>query len=193
MLEYQLTQLVGLPKKKAVLIGQVLRDHGVQYTRNLSAEQWSAQYGITEKQAQRLTQALAFSQVPNVQFPTQIVSPSSAFYYLVDQTKHLNQEIFGVLVLNTKNKVLTERVIYRGSAGTALLRTGECFRDAILMNGVGVVFYHNHPSGDPTPSSDDISTTKTLVEAGKLLDIDVIDHIILGHSNYVSLREQRLM
>jgi DNA repair protein RadC len=193
VLEQQLIELVGLPRKKADVIGQVLRDNGVQYSRNVTPEQWVAQYSITASQSKKLVQALAFSEIPNVEFSLQVMSPATAFHHLISKTRHLTIETFGVLIMNTKNKVLLEKVLYSGSANSALLRVAECFRDAILVNGVGVLFYHNHPSGDPTPSSDDITTTRSLVEAGKLLDIDVLDHVILGHTNYVSLREQRLM
>ena len=82
--------------------------------------------------------------------------------------------------------------VYRGSVNTSLIRTAELFREAVRQNCPAVVLVHNHPSGDPTPSADDVAMTKQAVEAGKLLDIEVLDHIIIGQGRYVSLKEQGL-
>ena len=94
--------------------------------------------------------------------------------------------------LNTKNHVVASPVIYQGSANTAVLRVGELFREAVKHNAVSLILVHNHPSGDPTPSPEDIAVTREVVQAGKLLDIDVLDHLVIGRQRFVSLKERGL-
>ena len=88
--------------------------------------------------------------------------------------------------------VIASPVIYRGSANTAVLRVGELFREAVRHNAVSLILVHNHPSGDPTPSPEDVAVTREVVQAGKLLDIDVLDHLVIGRQRYVSLKERGL-
>ena len=83
-------------------------------------------------------------------------------------------------------------MIYRGSLNAASMRVGEVFREAIRGNAASVIIAHNHPSGDPTPSAEDVIVTKALATAGKLLDIEVLDHIVIAHNRYISLKEQGL-
>ena len=107
----------------------------------------------------------------------------------------LEQEHLRVILLNTKNQIMGIPEVYKGSVNTSMVRVSEIFRDAIRENCPAIVVVHNHPSGDPTPSSQDVEVTSQLVEAGKLLDIDVLDHIVIGHSGdggFVSLKEQGL-
>jgi DNA repair protein RadC len=82
--------------------------------------------------------------------------------------------------------------IYVGSVNTAVIRIGEVFRDAVRKNSTAMIVVHNHPSGDPTPSPEDILVTRQIVEAGKLLDIDILDHLVIGRGRYVSMRERGL-
>ena len=84
------------------------------------------------------------------------------------------------------------REVYKGSLNSSLIRTAEVFRDAVKENCAAIIVAHNHPSGDPTPSAEDIRVTRDLVEAGKLLDIDVLDHLVIGRNRYVSLRQQKM-
>jgi DNA repair protein RadC len=95
-----------------------------------------------------------------------------------------------VVVLNTKNMPIASEVVYVGNVAGSSVRVGEVFRLAVRMNGTAILVAHNHPSGDPTPSSDDLHITRELAEAGRFLDIDVLDHLILGDGldRYVSLR-----
>jgi DNA repair protein RadC len=121
-----------------------------------------------------------------------VKSPSDVANLLMAEMSFLEQEHLRVVLLNTKNQVLAIPEVYKGSVHTSLIRVGEIFRQAIRENCPAIVVVHNHPSGDPTPSPDDIEVTKQMVEAGKLLDIDVLDHLIIGQKNYVSLRERGL-
>lgn len=117
-----------------------------------------------------------------------IESPEDVVRIVGVEMSALDQEQLRVLLLDTQHGVLATRTVYQGSANQAIVRVGELFRDAIRHAAVAVVLVHNHPSGDPTPSSADISMTAEVVEAGKLLDITVIDHIIIGHGRHSSLK-----
>ena len=95
-------------------------------------------------------------------------------------------------VLSTRNQVLGIENLYSGSVNAALVRPAEVFSTAVRRNSPQIAVVHNHPSGDPTPSQDDVSITKNLVEAGKLLDIEVVDHLVVGQGRYISMREKKL-
>ena len=103
----------------------------------------------------------------------------------------LERESLLVLNLNAKNRVIGVSTAYSGNVSSALVRIGELFRDAIRLDAVGIILVHNHPSGDPTPSPDDLHLTAEAIEAGRLLDIDVLDHVIVAEGDvYVSLRDR---
>jgi len=105
----------------------------------------------------------------------------------------LEQEYLFVLLLDTRNRLMGQPIeVYHGSLNTSLIRTGEIFRDAIKVNAAGIIVAHNHPSGDPSPSPEDVAVTRALVEAGKLLDIAVLDHLVIGRQRFVSLKERGL-
>ena len=100
----------------------------------------------------------------------------------------LDQEHLRVILLSTRNQVMAVTQAYQGSVNTAVVRTAELFREAIRQNAPSVVFVHNHPSGDPSPSADDVVFTKQAVEAGRLLQIEVLDHIIIGDRRLYSMK-----
>jgi DNA repair protein RadC len=104
----------------------------------------------------------------------------------------LRQEHLRVLLLDTRNRLIRTVEVYQGSLNSSLIRTAEVFQDAVRSNAAAIIVVHNHPSGDPTPSPEDISVTRNLQAAGKLLDIEVLDHIILGKNRFVSLKARGL-
>jgi len=122
----------------------------------------------------------------------QIRSPQDVASILQLEMGLLEQEHLRVVLLNTKNHVLGIRDVYKGSLNTSLIRVGEVFRDAVKENCAAIVVAHNHPSGDPTPSPEDIRVTRELVAAGILLDIEVLDHLVIGRNKHVSLRQKKL-
>jgi DNA repair protein RadC len=122
----------------------------------------------------------------------QVRSPADAAGLLMAEMGLLEQEHLRALLLDTKNHVLGSPTIYVGSVNTSLIRVAEIFREAIKANCAGIIVAHNHPSGDPTPSPEDVAVTEQIVAAGKLLDIEVLDHLVIGHQRYVSLKERRL-
>jgi DNA repair protein RadC len=119
-----------------------------------------------------------------------IRSPRDVADRLVLQMGRLEQEELRVVLLNTKNVVLRVATVYQGNVSSSLVRVGELFRDAVRLNATGVILAHNHPSGDPTPSPDDLHLTAEALAAGRLLDIDVLDHLVVGHDAWVSLRDR---
>ncbi len=121
-----------------------------------------------------------------------VTSPADAANLLMSEMMFLEQEHLRVVLLNTRNEVLSVPTIYQGSLNTSVVRVGELFRQAVRANAAALIVAHNHPSGDPSPSPEDINVTRQLVKAGKLLDINVLDHIVIGHQRYVSLKERRL-
>lgn len=106
------------------------------------------------------------------------------------QMGQLEREELRVLLLNTKNVVLRECSVYQGNVSAALVRVAELFRDAVRIHAAGVIVVHNHPSGDPEPSPDDLHLTAEAIAAGRLLDIPLLDHVVLAQDAYVSLRDR---
>jgi DNA repair protein RadC len=123
---------------------------------------------------------------------TQIRSPTDAAGVLSLEMAHLDQEHLRTVLLDTKNRVQGIATIYIGSVNTAMVRVGEVYKEAVRRNSTAIIVAHNHPSGDPTPSPEDIMVTKQIVEAGKLLDIECLDHLVIGKGRYVSMRERGL-
>jgi DNA repair protein RadC len=122
----------------------------------------------------------------------QVRSPADLANLLIPELAFLEQEHLRVVLLNTKNQVLAAPEVYVGSLNTSVVRIAELFREAIRQNAAAIIVAHNHPSGDPTPSSEDIQVTRQIVDAGRLLDIEVLDHLVIGHQRYVSLKERGL-
>lgn len=122
----------------------------------------------------------------------QITTPLDAANLLMLEMGMLEQEQFRVLLLDTKNYLVASPTLYMGSVNTSVVRIAEVFRDAIRQNATSIVLAHNHPSGDPTPSPEDVAVTRQIVEAGRLLDIEVLDHLVIGQQRFVSMKERGL-
>jgi len=120
--------------------------------------------------------------------PWLIRTPLDAAEPLIDDMATLEREELRVLMLDTKNVVTARRTVYRGNLAGSSVRVGEVFRDAVRTCSAAVVVVHNHPSGDPTPSGEDLRITAELAEAGRLLDIELLDHLIIGRGRWTSLR-----
>jgi DNA repair protein RadC len=122
----------------------------------------------------------------------QVRSPRDAAAVFMAFLGEKDQEEFHTMALNTKNQVLGIHMVYRGSVNSAAIRVGEVFKEAIKQNAVGIIACHNHPSGVCEPSPEDVLLTRQVVEAGKLLDVDVLDSLIVGKGRWCSLRERGL-
>jgi DNA repair protein RadC len=117
-------------------------------------------------------------------------SPRDVADRLMPSMGHLEREELRVVLLNTKNAVVKTVTVYQGNVSSSLVRVGELFRDAVRINAAGAILVHNHPSGDPTPSPDDLHLTAEALAAGRLLDIELLDHVVIGHDAFVSLRDR---
>jgi DNA repair protein RadC len=122
----------------------------------------------------------------------EIRTPDDAYRLLQPDMQYLTREHLKTVLLNTKNRVQYIETVYEGSVNSANVRIAEVFREAIRRDCPQLIVAHNHPSGDPTPSPEDVGVTRQLVEAGKLLDIAVLDHIVVGHGHFVSLKQRGL-
>lgn len=118
-----------------------------------------------------------------------IRSPKDVTDILMEKVRYYNQEHFIVLYLTTKNMVIEEKTLFIGSLNTSIVHPREIFREAVKRSAAAFVCVHNHPSGDPTPSQEDVEVTKRLRECGELIGVDFLDHIIIGDGKYVSLKE----
>ncbi len=121
-----------------------------------------------------------------------INTPADAATLLLADMGGLEQEELRTIIVDTKNQVLKVHTVYKGSLNTVVLRAGEVFREAIRLNAAALIVAHNHPSGDVSPSPEDVQVTRQLVEAGKLLNIDVLDHLVIGCHQFASLKERGL-
>ncbi|TCT14972.1 DNA repair protein RadC [Natranaerovirga pectinivora] len=122
-----------------------------------------------------------------------INSPSSVANCYMEEMRHLNQEILKIVMLDTKNNVINDKMITKGTVNASLITPREIFIEAIKNEAVHIIILHNHPSGDPTPSREDILITKRIKQSGELIGIDVLDHIIIGDGKYTSFKERDLL
>jgi len=151
-------------------------------------------HGIGQQTAVRLKAALALAirlHEPSGERPV-INSPADAAALVQYEMSLLEQEHLRVMLLDTRNRVLDIVEIYHGSVNSSQVRVGELFKPAVQRMAPAIIVIHNHPSQDPTPSPDDVVVTRAVISAGKLLDIDCLDHLIIGGSRWVSLKERGL-
>lgn len=153
--------------------------------------------GLTERQSHTLTAALALGK-RSAASPTlraEITCPADAANLLIPEIGSALQENLLVLALNRRNRVLERQHIYTGDLNSSPVRNTEIFRRAIAINASSIIIAHNHPSGDVTPSPEDIAVTTDIVNAGKMLDISVMDHVVVSSNNgpaFCSMKERRL-
>lgn len=151
--------------------------------------------GIGEAKAAQLKAALEMGRRLLLAQPEerlQVRAPGDIANLLNLEMAALEQEQLKLISLNTKNQVLKMQVVYQGTVNSSQIRVAEIFKEAIRQNATSIIVAHNHPSGDPTPSPEDVRVTEQLREAGKLLDIELLDHLVIGHQRWVSMRERSL-
>jgi DNA repair protein RadC len=149
--------------------------------------------GVGSAKAARLSAAFELGRRSVADWPTgswTIRSPRDVADRLLVEMGRLEREELRVLSLNAKNVVQRVSHVYMGNVSASLVRVGELFRDAVRLDASGVILVHNHPSGDPTPSPDDLHLTAEAIAAGRLLDVDVLDHVVIGHDAWVAQRDR---
>jgi len=190
---------VGVSGENAVQVGQRLLSEfkSLAGLHRAPFEELCNQHGIGEAKAAQIKAAIELGrrmsqESPDVR-PT-ITSPADAAALVAYEMSALEQEHLRVILLDTRNQVLDIVELYIGSVNSSQVHVGELFKPAIRHNATALIVVHNHPSGDPTPSPDDVTVTRAIVQAGKLLDVDVLDHMIIGQgqANWVSLKERGL-
>jgi DNA repair protein RadC len=188
---------VGVQGENAVEVGQRLltRFNGLNGLHRAPFKELMDQHGLGEAKAAQIKAAIELGRRLTLESPQErpaINSPSDAAALLQFDMSALEQEHLRVMLLDRRNRVLEIVEVYKGSVNSSQVRIGELFKDAIRANASAVIVAHNHPSGDPTPSPDDVAVTRAMVQAGKLLDIDVLDHLVIGLGKWVSLKERGL-
>lgn len=150
------------------------------------------EFGLTKSSSEKLYATLALIELlleERSAEVNQIRSPKDAALIL-QEIAYETQEHFVAIFLNTKNEVLGKKKIFTGTLSSSIVHPREVFREALKVRSASIIVGHNHPSGNPAPSPEDIEVTKRLVEAGRIIGIEVIDHIIVGENNFISLKER---
>ena len=187
----------GSARESALALANRLlgRFHGLVGLARAGFAELCAERGLGEAKAAQVQAALELGKRLAAAQPeerAQIRSPEDVANLLLAEMGLLDQEHLRVVLLNTRNQVLGTQEVYRGSVHTAVVRIGELFREALRQNAPCIILVHNHPSGDPTPSAEDIAMTKQAIAAGELLDIDVLDHVILAHARFASMKSLKV-
>ncbi len=188
---------VGVPGENAVQVGQRLlnRFGGLAGIHRAPYEELLQEHGLGEAKAAQIKAAIELGRRLTVEAPEArptINSPADAAALVQYEMSGLEQEHLRVLLLDTRNHLLDIAEVYKGSVNSSQVRVGEIFKAALRRGASAIIVVHNHPSGDPTPSPDDVAVTRAFVQAGKLLDLEVLDHLVIGQGRWVSLKERGL-
>lgn len=188
----------GTKKESAFDLSNRILMHfdGLKLLRDATYEELSAIKGIGKAKGVTILAAIELGRrlhqfQPEDQFT--IKSPADGADFIMEEMRHLNQEHLVAMFLNTKNQIIHRQTIFIGSLNASIVHPREIFREAVRRSAASVICAHNHPSGDPTPSQEDIHVTRRLVEAGKIMGIELLDNLIIGNQSYVSLKEKGYM
>lgn len=166
---------------------------GLRLLKDASLDEITSIKGIGKAKAVQLLAAVEIGRrISNLSYDERYVirSPEDGAKYVMNEMRFLSQEHFVCLYLNTKNQVLHKQTIFIGSLNASIVHPREVFKEAFRRSAASIICTHNHPSGDPTPSKEDIEVTKRLAECGKIIGIEVLDHLIIGENKFVSLKEK---
>jgi len=188
---------VGVRGESAVAMGQRLLQTfgGLAGLHRADFSQIQKMHGLGMAKAAQIKAAIELGNRLRLEAPEErpaIHSPADAAALVQYEMSALEQEEMRVMLLDIRNRLLSIVSVYRGSVNSSQVRVGELFKAAIRQNAPSMIVFHNHPSGDPTPSPDDVAVTRAIVQAGKLLDVDVLDHLVIGMGRFVSLKERGL-
>ncbi len=188
---------VGVPGENAVQVGQrlLLKYKGITGLHRVPYEELIQEHGIGEAKAAQIKAAIELGdrmRREKLEERTTINSPEDAAALVSHEMSVLEEEHLRIFLLDTRNHVLDIVEVYKGAVNSSQVQVGELFKTAVRRNAPAIIVVHNHPSGDPTPSPDDVAVTRSIVQAGKLLNVEVLDHIVIGQGRWVSLKERGL-
>lgn len=185
-----LAQLLGGPS--ALRTARLLLDDcGIDRLPGMLITELTAHAGIGTRRAAAVVAAFELARRAAARWPQpgwRVRTPGDVAERLLPEMRHLEREELLVCLLNTRNVVLGRSTVYVGNLAGSSVRIGEVYREAVRRQAAAVIVAHNHPSGDPSPSADDLRITADLADAGRLLDIELLDHLVIGHDRWVSLR-----
>lgn len=180
----------GTKKLSALELGnQVLLNHSISDLKSTTLNELTSISGIGNAKALTVMAAFELFKRTNVDGKRRVISPNDVYEYLKEDLIRLKQEHFVGIYLDTKNNIIATKTIFIGSLNTSVVHPREVFMWAVKLSAASIIIAHNHPSGDPTPSPADIEVTKAIKEASKTMNIDLIDHIIVGTEGFISLKE----
>lgn len=176
------------------LSNRMLRQfEGLRMLKDATVEEITSIKGIGTAKAVQIMAALELGRrIGRLQYEDRYVvrSPEDGAKYVMEEMRFLSQEHFVCLYLNTKNQVIHKQTVFIGSLNASIVHPREVYKEAFKRSAASIIAIHNHPSGDPTPSREDIEVTKRLVECGKIIGIELLDHLIIGEHKYISLKEK---
>jgi DNA repair protein RadC len=166
---------------------------GLRMLKDATVEEITSIKGIGLAKAVQIIASLELGRrISRLQYDDRYVirSPEDAAKYVMEDMRFLTQEHFVSVYLNTKNQVIHKKTVFIGSLNASIVHPREVYKEALKRSAASIICIHNHPSGDPTPSREDIEVTKRLAECGKIIGIELLDHLIIGEQKYVSLKEK---
>lgn len=188
----------GTKSENAISIANrvMLQQDGLRFLASCTAQELSAVKGIGAAKASQILAAVELGRRIRgyrTDKKIKIGSPSDAVNIVMDDMRYLKKEHLRVIFLDTKNQVIEVKDLSIGSLNASVVHPREVFSEAIRKSSSSIIICHNHPSGDPTPSQEDINITKRLCEVGKLVGIELLDHLIIGDGSYISLKEKGIL
>ncbi len=192
----------GSRNETSVTLAQKVLSHysaekGMAFLNDLSLEELRSVKGIGKvkalqiKAVMELSKRLSSTMIMGNRIA--VTSPVEVSKLLMEEMRYLKKEVFKIILLNTKNHVIKNVNVSMGSLNSSIVHPREVFSEAVKAGCSGILLVHNHPSGDPEPSREDIDTTERLVKAGAILGIKVLDHVVIGDGRYISFKEKGLM
>lgn len=185
----------GTKSKSALQLANKLlaQFDGLLWLKEAALEEIMGIKGIGKVKAVQIAAAIELGRrIGNLTYDDRYIirTPEDGANYVMNDMRFLTQEHFVCLYLNTKNQVLHRQTIFIGSLNASIVHPREVFKEAFRRSAASIICFHNHPSGDPTPSREDIEVTNRLVECGKMMGIEILDHLIIGDNKYVSMKEK---
>ncbi len=170
-------------------------ENGIRGLHEMSIDELCEIDGVGPSKASIIKAALELGNRVSTYIPEKykIKNPWDVYIYYMEELRYMKKEIFKVILLNTKNEIISDVDVSIGSLNSSIVHPREVFVEAIRKSANSVILMHNHPSGNPKPSQEDIRITERLIEVGKIIGIEVLDHIVIGDGQYYSLKEETLI